>query len=219
MVIVYNPGQIPEIKDTFAMWRKRANELGIGEILIWTCQTANNTAESLSITECIDGEVEFPPHNMWHDIIGVKDIDLKGKSAYIYNYRKLVEMTEIRLKQEEPRECPLYHTCMTGWDNAARRDDLWTTFYGFSLNSFYRWVTAIIDNVKKTKSENNKIFFVNAWNEWAEGTYLEPDKKYGYANINTFSKALFEYPFDPVLRLEGSTQVLSNLADTVNIAV
>ena len=34
--------------------------------------------------------------------------------------------------------------------------------------------------------------FINAWNEWAEGTYLEPDEKYGYANINTLSKAIFD---------------------------
>ena len=41
-----------------------------------------------------------------------------------------------------------------------------------------------------------RIIFINAWNEWGEGTYLEPDEKYGYASINTVSKALYGIPFD-----------------------
>ena len=43
--------------------------------------------------------------------------------------------------------------------------------------------------------EEDRFIFVNAWNEWAEGTYLEPDKKYGYTNINTLSKAIFDLPY------------------------
>ena len=60
-------------------------------ILIWTCQTANNTADILNITDCIDAEVEFPPHNMWLESLAVRDLDLNGKSAFIYNYQCLVD--------------------------------------------------------------------------------------------------------------------------------
>lgn len=197
LIIVYNPGEIPEIKETFFAWRMRAKKIGIGEILIWTCQTANNTATKLKIENIIDGELEFPPHNMWYDVIGIRDIDLGGKEACIYDYRKLVDILEKKCSEKESSEkVPIYRTAMLGWDNAARRENNWTTFYGFSLKSFYKWVSLIIEEAREKFDESKRFIFVNAWNEWAEGTYLEPDEKYGYANINTFSKALLGIPFD-----------------------
>lgn len=208
LIIVYNPGEIPDIKETFAAWRRRADEVGIGEILIWTCQTANNTASKLKIENYIDGELEFPPHNMWYDIIGVRDVNLNGKEACIYNYRKLVDILGAQLKESSVKNTlPLHKTAMLGWDNAARRDNNWTTFWGYSLKSFYQWLTLIIDDARNNFDESNRFVFINAWNEWAEGTYLEPDEKYGYANINTLSKALFDIPFNEVKVLNKKSNI------------
>jgi lipopolysaccharide biosynthesis protein len=47
----------------------------------------------------------------------------------------------------------------------------------------------------REKYTKNLFIFINAWNEWGEGTYLEPDKKYGYASINALSKAIFNLPY------------------------
>ena len=40
-------------------------------------------------------------------------------------------------------------------------------------------------------NKENQFIFINAWNEWGEGSYLEPDDKFGYASINSLSKAIF----------------------------
>lgn len=202
LIVVYNPGQIPDCHKSFNKWREVAREIGLGEIIIWTCRTANNTADLLGITDCIDAEVEFPPHNMWLDSLAVRDIDLSGKSAFIYNYQCLVEYLVEQLKNEKNRPTvPIHHSCMMAWDNAARRKDAWFTFYAFSLRSLYKWVLAIANKARDDFEEEERYVFINAWNEWGEGTYLEPDEKYGYANINTVSKALCGHPFEDDLNV------------------
>ena len=81
-----------------------------------------------------------------------------------------------------------------GWDNSARRKEEFTVYYNYSLKSYYKWLRIIIEETRRRNPLDKRFMFVNAWNEWAEGTYLEPDEKYGYANINTLAKAIYDLP-------------------------
>jgi glycosyltransferase involved in cell wall biosynthesis len=196
VILAYNPGHIPNVRDVFVKWRNHAEKIGIGKIKIWICKTFGHTPETLHIQDVVDGLVEFPPHGIPY--VSTKDINLAEKKAYIYDYKELVfeinkEITSGNKNHESFDKIPLYHTCMLGWDNAARKKNEWSTYAGFSLKVFYEW--ALLLTRKALKTPNN-IFFINAWNEWAEGTYLEPDKKYGYTNINTLSKAIFGLDFN-----------------------
>ena len=223
LVVVYNPGQIPNCEKSFNTWRKVAREIGIGEILIWTCRTSNNTAKRLNIEDLIDAEVEFPPHNTWLDDFAVRDIELNGKSASIFNYQKLVEAIKYDFKNGfdvEENAKPIHHSCMMAWDNAARRKNNWFTYHSFSLKSLYDWVKIICEQARRDFSEEERFVFVNAWNEWAEGTYLEPDEKFGYANINTISKALFNKSFkDDCLILNNSDKAKKSYEFNKKIAI
>lgn len=185
VLLIYNMGSIPHVKRTIGKWRMEAKRQGIGEIQIWMCRTYNHTARTLGIEAWIDGEVEFPPHNMWWPILKKKHA---VKSANIFSYARLVHIQTVKIKNRAKLKKPVYHTCMMGWDNACRRKEDWTVYDEYSLRMFGKWVRAIVRKTEKKKGE--KIFFINAWNEWGEGTYLEPDEMYGYANINMLSEMI-----------------------------
>ena len=53
----------------------------------------------------------------------------------------------------------------------------------------------IVEWTKQNYNKENRVIFINAWNECGEGSYLEPDDKYGYASINSLSKALFNLSY------------------------
>ena len=39
----------------------------------------------------------------------------------------------------------------------------------------------------------NEYLFLNAWNEWSEGAYIEPDEKYGNGYLKELKKAVRRY--------------------------
>ena len=43
--------------------------------------------------------------------------------------------------------------------------------------------------------QNEGIVFVDSWNNFKDGKYLEPNEQYGFSSINSFSKSLFNFPF------------------------
>jgi len=67
---------------------------------------------------------------------------------------------------------------MVTFDNTARRQwgsDLW---FGSNPYTFRRWLRTAVTAVA-SRPPQERIVFVNAWNEWAEGAVLEPSDRFG----------------------------------------
>ena len=196
VIIVYNPGQIPNVREVFKCWKRTAQQYGIGDILIWIVQSFNNTIKSLNLDGIVEQAIEFPPH------FQTFGINLQGKSVNnekgtLFNYAEMVSNI-IGLRNSEKK---IYRTVMLGWDNSARREKGYNVFDRFDLKIYYDWLKANVREAISNFEPEERFTFINAWNEWAEGTYLEPDKRYGYASINVTSKAILRKPFG--VKIEG----------------
>ena len=79
---------------------------------------------------------------------------------------------------------------MPSWDNTARRGSHAGIWVNSSPESYYEWLSATVEQVQKKEESDERLIFINAWNEWAEGCHLEPDERYRYAWLNATRLAL-----------------------------
>ena len=71
------------------------------------------------------------------------------------------------------------------WDNTARKGKYGRIVLGTSPQNFDKYMNKQYENAIAIGSE---YIFINAWNEWGEGTYLEPDKKNGYLYLEAIKQ-------------------------------
>lgn len=213
IILIYNPTQIPDLEDLIKDWRKCALEIGIGELLIWT---KNDLArDDFKNMEFSDAEFDFAPNGIGHPGCMVTGLD----TSKAYDYTQMVsDIEHLYIEHFTPK--PFYYSCTMGWDNSARRKENYKIYYSYSLNAFYKWLRTIIYQTRYRNPEDRRFIFINAWNEWAEGTYLEPDKKYGYANINTLSRALFDLTLNTQLKITNNeSEKLTDLNKKIAIQI
>lgn len=74
------------------------------------------------------------------------------------------------------------------WDNTARNKN-GLVYDGANPEKFGRYMKELIKKVNKEYSTS--FIFINAWNEWAEGTYLEPDEENKYGYLEALNEALY----------------------------
>ena len=183
---LYEPKKIPNLKETIMIWRKESREIGIGEIFILISINNYNIMDFHNLN-LFDGSYEFPPRNSFYNHRIFK------KNTYIYSELlfKSSNLNEARLNFTK---FPFFRGSMLEWDNCARKNNC-VIFDHYSPEQFYVFNKLIIDWTFKHYNSEYKFIFINAWNEWGEGSYLEPDDKYGYASINSLSKALFNLTY------------------------
>jgi len=76
------------------------------------------------------------------------------------------------------------------WDNSARRPETSVQFAYSNPYLYEKWLTRICETAVADPNNPENLVFVNAWNEWAEGTHLEPDRRYGFAYLEATAKAI-----------------------------
>lgn len=181
LLIIYRASIIPEIQSTVSLWREEVLKFGFDGVYLVAAQTFGiKSPEPFGF----DASVEFPPHTVSSSEIS-NEVEIVNNefSGKIYSYEQVVDNA---VKYKDP-EYKNFRTAMLSWDNTARKQNASHIFHRFSLLKYKQWLNCICSHVySNNKYENDeKIVFINAWNEWAEGTHLEPDRRYGYAYLQS----------------------------------
>jgi lipopolysaccharide biosynthesis protein len=183
LLIIYRSQIMPNPRATADSWRGYCRENGIGEI----CLVAAQTFGFLDPTEIgFDAAVEFPPHNL--DIPKTNDLPIANPvfEGTVYDYRNVATYC---CNKPAP-DFPLFKTVMPSWDNTARNQSHSQIFINSSPHEYQKWLEAVLDITSHSHPKGEGIVFINAWNEWAEGAHLEPDRKFGYGYLDATLNAL-----------------------------
>ena len=171
LVLIYKIQLLQDGKQTIKKWREEVKNYGIDNLYVAIVKHPGIISPE---QYGADAMVEFPPHdmnvnNITHTVKGLN----KDFNGGIYDYSELAnrDLTIYNYK--------IFRTCMLQWDNTARRMQSASIFENFCPEDYKRWLLRIKEYEILFNSNEEQVIFINAWNEWAEGTYLEPDEKYG----------------------------------------
>ena len=184
---VYRPSLIPECKRVLQHWQNRAKEELDVELYLIAIK------ESGSIVDWkrkgFNAETEFQPRSVERNCKEITDRvkpirkDFSGK---VYDYADLV--INRKYAQEVTEKC--YPAVMPMWDNTARRNARGTIFQGATPALYKKWLIDVLSIVNRNTNLDEKRIYINAWNEWGEGAYMEPDYAFGYAYLQATYEAL-----------------------------
>lgn len=190
LLFIYRPGQVPNAKQRFAEWRVVWEKDHNVRPLFFMAQGFDDIDPT---TYGLDGAIEFPPHKICKDMKPLNpELELFDPSfaGHVVSYAETVD----RSLEEAAPNFPLIKTAVPSWDNEARRPGRGMTLHGATPDRYERWLRKLVDFAEKNPVFGEPFVGVNAWNEWAEGAYLEPDAYHGAAYLNATARALAGAP-------------------------
>ena len=165
---------ITNLTKIILLLRKKMKENEIGEIFIfYSKQNQYNISKNENLFDGIYDQSKI--------------FSLNNNSEEINNFYYSGLIYKNLLINDHKQKPILFLCSMLGINNKY--------FKYYSSSKYYLLNKVIINWTKENYNKTNGIFFIDSWNNFEDGSYLEPENNYGYASLNAFSKALFNLPF------------------------
>ncbi len=186
LFLVYRPLLIPDPQAFAALARdafRAAGHEGVHLVYVESMETAARALPPGDLG--FDACVEFPPHGRAvkaEDSVSIIRDDFVGTR---YDY-------EATVLEEVGRALPAYTrypTVFPSWDNTPRQPQRGDSFVRATPEAFQVYIEAKLEYARQFLVGEERLLFVNAWNEWAEGTHLEPDQKFGHRWLEAIRNA------------------------------
>lgn len=172
LLLVYRPSLLPDPAATAARWRAWCRENDVGEIVLAYVQSFDRCDPAVF---GFDYAVEFPPNNTGpHHLPDMESTE--GFDGQVYDWVELAA----RSREYSAPSYPVWRGVCPSWDNTARRGSSSAVLWGANPSGFRDWLMNAGAETKARLEPEERLVFVNAWNEWAEGAHLEPDREHGY---------------------------------------
>ncbi|HWQ94355.1 MAG TPA: glycoside hydrolase family 99-like domain-containing protein [Gammaproteobacteria bacterium] len=198
LFLVYRAELLPEPARTAEIWRDVARKAGVGDLYLARVESYNSVIRGVKAPDLgFDADVEFAPFS-WN----IGSVRHRGRIARllaslgflpkVFLKNKIIPYDAmVRGMLDRPEADWVRFPCVTpGWDNTARRKEGATILQGSTPQAYESWSREVFTRTVRKHEGDERIIFINAWNEWAEGNHLEPDLYWGRAYLEATRKAL-----------------------------
>lgn len=202
VLVIYRPELIPNLNQLLEYWNKLAIENGFDGLCFGYQQSGLDDLNKDN--SMFDLDIEYQPKYALKDkdeknlvrkkIRNIVDklnqtlfknhiIQRNTESVRIYQYKDIWDNVIARRAKSKKSVAGAF----VDWDNTPRRGTNGLVFDGASPEMFEKYIKMQYRNIKNNYQQ--PYLFIFAWNEWAEGGYLEPDEKHGYGYLQALKNA------------------------------
>lgn len=174
MLLVYRLRNIPEFNRMIRYWKKRAADDGFAGLYI---VSMNVGREHVSMSRWVDASVDFEPNTTKYEMHAAT-----GEDSRVMDYDAVCGKMLGR-----PHRKGHFRTVFADYDDTPRRGERGIYTVGATPDKFGRCLS---ESVRLSIIEGNGYVFLNAWNEWGEGNYLEPDKRWGHGYLKEICRIM-----------------------------
>ena len=171
--VVFQPTEIPEVEKFCALWRDLASQAGLPGLHLVGVGSRQFQPERYGFDASMQHTPVLPrplrgKHGGWHRVFGM---------PVIQSYRRYVlrGLPEVASSLDYPVVVP-------NWDNTPRAGRSGSILHGSTPELFRIHLREALERACQ-RPPQQQIVFVKSWNEWAEGNYLEPDRRHGRAYL------------------------------------
>ncbi len=207
--VIYRPQRIEKVNEMLAYWRDLAKQDGLpglyfifqkqGELHNNNCLKSFDALFQFQPFEAINSPsfdetsirhsrlfklIRRLPERYQNMLRGLREAFVKELTFHDYNaiWQNIVEI-------RPDQNLTTFPGAFVDWDNTSRYKKRATIFRGATPDGFAVWFKKLADSMPERNLPENFIF-LNAWNEWSEGAYLEPDERYGYQYLEAVKRVL-----------------------------
>ena len=192
VIAIYDNYNNDNLKYIIKNLREKCIQKQIGEIYI-IINLENYNLEEIKNKQIFDAAYEFYPNKRLNNFTSIHSLIRIYSSIIYFNLHDLV--SEPYVFKNISNDFPFFRCSMLEFDNSTKNENNSIIYHLYSPEQFYNFNKYLIQWTNNHYNESNKFIFINSWNIFDEGSYLEPDRKYGYASLNALSKALFNLTY------------------------
>ena len=187
---VANFGSLEATKAAMGRFRAKAVAAGLPGVHLNAIYSGRQILPGETASNDMFGPIAQLGFDSVTSYVWVHHVPLKGLTM---DYESVAQDYFVRwTKLEERLSVPYFPNVSVGWDSSPRadqRDDYGEFGYPFCTvvvgNPPAKFRAALETAKRRIDADPSapRILTVNSWNEWTEGSYLEPDGKYGYGYL------------------------------------